>query len=60
MEYFVENRFTFLCVKFSPPGKKATVEAESGVKPLHLSFKSPNPYYPLRFSSRQGAFDVNL
>ncbi len=60
MEYFVENQFTFLCVKFSPPANKQTVEASGGVPPLHLSFKSANPYYPLRFSSRQGVFDVNL
>lgn len=60
MEYFVDNQFTFLCVKFSPPEKKEAVAGEGGVPPLHLSFKSPNPYYPLRFSSRQGVFDVNL
>jgi hypothetical protein len=60
MEYFVENSFTFLCVKFDPPKEKKTVDAEGGVPPLHLSFKSETPYYPLRFSSRQGVFDVNL
>jgi hypothetical protein len=60
MEYFVQNNFTFLCVKFSPPKNRRTVEAESGVPPLHLSFKSSDIYYPLRFSSRQGIFDVNL
>lgn len=60
MEYFVDNQFTFLCVKFSPPAKKQAVDAEGGVPPLHLSFKSAHPYYPLRFSSRQGVFDVNL
>ena len=27
---------------------------------MQLSFKSETPYYPLRFSSRQGVFDVNL
>ena len=60
MEYFVEHKFTFLCVKFDPPKDKKTVDAEGGVPPLHLSFKSDSPYYPLRFSSRQGVFDVNL
>src|SRR5262249_40818794 len=34
--------------------------ARGGVPPLHLSFKSKTPYYPLRFSSRQGVFDINL
>ena len=60
MEYFAENKFTFLCVKFDPPKDKKTVDADGGVPPLHLSFKSESPYYPLRFSSRQGVFDVNL
>jgi hypothetical protein len=60
MEYFVENKFTFLCVKFDPQKNKKAVDSEGGVPPLHLSFKSDNPYYPLRFSSRQGVFDVNL
>jgi hypothetical protein len=60
MEYFVDNKFTFLCVKFDPPKDRKTVNADGGVPPLHLSFKSDRPYYPLRFSSRQGVFDVNL
>ena len=30
------------------------------LKPLHLSFKSEEPYYPLRFSSRQGIFGINV
>jgi hypothetical protein len=60
MEYFVDNKFTFLCVKFDPPKDNKTVDSEGGVPPLQLSFKSENPYYPLRFSSRQGVFDVNL
>jgi hypothetical protein len=60
MEYFVENKFTFLCVKFDPRKGQKTVDRAGGVPPLHLSFKSETPYYPLRFSSRQGVFDVNL
>lgn len=60
MAYFVKNNFTFLCIKVVPPAGQATVAAASGVPPLHLSFKSERPYYPLRFSSRQGVFDVSL
>jgi hypothetical protein len=60
MAYFVENKFTFLCVRFDPPKGQKTVDKAGGVPPLHLSFKSATPYYPLRFSSRQGVFDVNL
>jgi hypothetical protein len=60
MTYFAENKFTFLCIKISPPENEKTVAAAAGVKPLHLSFKSERPYYPLKFSSRQGVFDVRL
>jgi hypothetical protein len=60
MKYFVHNKFTFLCVRITPGGQEKTVSANGLLPPLHLSFKSAAPYYPLRFSSRQGVFDVNL
>ncbi len=60
MAYFVDKKFTFLCMKIVPEQGQKAVEKASGVPPLHLSFKSDKPYYPLRFSSRQGVFDVNL
>ena len=60
MKYFVDGGFTFLCIKISPPAGKENVEAGGSVPPLHLSFKSEKPYYPLMFSSRQGVFDLNL
>lgn len=60
MEYFVEKKFTFLCVKVTPEEGKKEVAPGGGLPPLHLSFKSETPYYPLRFSSRQGVFNVNL
>jgi hypothetical protein len=60
MAYFVENKFTFLCVRFDPRKGQKTVDQAGGVPPLHLSFPSATPYYPLRFSSRQGVFNVNL
>ena len=60
MTYFVKNDFTFLCVRVTPPAEKKEVEEKGMLPPLHLSFETPSPYYPLRFSSRQGVFDVNL
>jgi hypothetical protein len=60
MAYFVENNFTFLAIKISPPKGEKTVRLNGEVEPLHLSFKSDKVYYPLRFSSRQGVFDLNL
>lgn len=59
MAYFVQNKFTFLCVKVQP-AKDQTLSMTGKLPPLHLSFKSKTPYYPLRFSSRQGVFNVNL
>ena len=60
MQYFVDHQFTFLCVKIAPPKGKPAVGAGGKLPPLHLSFASAKPYYPLRFSSRQGVFGVNL
>ena len=60
MKYFAENGFTFLCIKINPAKGQAAVGTDGDLEPLHLSFKSEDVYYPLRFSSRQGVFDVNL
>jgi len=60
MRYFVENNFTFLCVKIKPDGGSSLVPSSGVLPPLHLSFASEKPYYPLKFSSQQGEFDLNL
>lgn len=60
MAYFVENDFTFLCIKVTPEAGSDQVAAGGQLPPLHLSFETERPYYPLRFSTRQGVFDVNL
>ena len=60
MKYFIDKEFTFLAIKINPPKGEKTVRAGGDVEPLHLSFKSEKVYYPLRFSSRQGVFDLNL
>lgn len=60
MEYFVRKNYTFLCVRITPKKGDRAVPTDGDLAPLHLSFKTPTPYYPLRFSSLQGVFDVNL
>ena len=60
MEYFVDQKFTFLCIKVGPAEGEKAVAPSAGLVPLHLSFRTEQPYYPLRFSSRQGVFDVTL
>ncbi len=60
MAYFVDRKFTFLCVKVKPAEGESGVRPGGAIPPLHLSFASERPYYPLKFSSRQGVFDVNI
>ena len=60
MAYFVENKFTFLAVKINPAKNKKEVGKNGSLPPLHLSFATDRPYYPLRLSSGQGVFDLNL
>ena len=60
MKYFVENDFTFLCIKVVAPADATTISQNGDLPPLHMSFKSKDLYYPLKFSSRQGQFSVSL
>lgn len=60
MKYFVQEGFTFLAIKISKPKDSKAVGDSGKLPPLHLSFETDAPYYPLRFSSRQGEFGVNL
>jgi hypothetical protein len=60
MAYFVDHKFTFLCIKVRPAEGEKSVAQSAGLVPLQLSFRTEQPYYPLRFSSRQGVFDVTL
>lgn len=60
MKYFVDEGFTFLAIKISKPADADAVGDAGKLPPLHLSFETDAPYYPLRFSSRQGVFGVNL
>ena len=59
MKYFVENKFTFLAIKISPE-KDSKLSMSGELPPLHLSFQTEKIYYPLKFSSRQGVFDLQL
>lgn len=60
LKYFVKNNFTFLCVKITARQEQDSVDPQGTLPPLHLSLESPRPYFPLRFSSRQGVFNINL
>lgn len=60
LKYFVDNDFTFLCVHVTPPAGRATLGRSLELPPLVLGFETEQPYYPGRFSSRQGNFALDL
>ena len=60
MAYFVDNGFTFLAIKVNGARGAQGVAAGGMLPPLAFSFASEQPYYPMKFSSHQGTFDLNL
>ena len=60
LQYFVDNNFTFLCVHVKPPEGQATLGRSLELPPLVLGFETEQPYYPGKFSSRQGNFSLDL
>ena len=60
MQYFIDNKFTFLCIKIKPQSTEESDVITPQLKPLHMTFKSPAPYYPMKYSSQQGDFSVNI
>src|SRR5690606_6039321 len=60
LAYFVENDFTFLCVRITPPQGQATLGGRLDLPPLVIGFETDDLYYPGRFSSRQGNFALDL
>lgn len=60
MRWFVENEFTFLCIRITPPDGRTQLGERMDLKPLQVGFDTPKPYYPGKFSSQQGAFGLSL
>lgn len=64
MKFFIDGKYTFLCLKLNwkPAAKKNGDDEEpaQALPPLRISFKSPRPFFPLKFSSHQGGFDLRL
>lgn len=60
LRYFIDNEFTFLCVHVTPPDGEATLGRVLDLPPLVLGFETERPYYPGKFSSRQGNFALDL
>ena len=60
LNYFVENDFTFLCIRVEPVAGNSTLGRELKLPPLVVGFETEDPYYPAKFSSRQGNFALDL
>jgi hypothetical protein len=56
MAYYLERSWTWLAVKAKP----AAGATKGKLKPLQISFASDEIVYPLKFSSHQGKFRVEL
>ncbi|MCA8947723.1 MAG: DUF2330 domain-containing protein, partial [Planctomycetes bacterium] len=60
LQYFIDNEFTFLCINVTPPQGQTALGRELELPPLVIGFETPEPYYPGKFSSRQGNFKLDL
>lgn len=60
MAWFVERDFTFLCIHITPPAGAAHLGQRLDLEPLRIGFATDRPYYPAKFSSRQGDFALSL
>ena len=60
VQYFIDNDFTFLCVRVLPRAGDSTLGRALDLPPLVLGFETDRPYYPGKFSSRQGDFALDL
>ncbi|MCB9894980.1 MAG: DUF2330 domain-containing protein [Planctomycetes bacterium] len=60
LKYFVENDFTFLCVRVDPKPGQSQLGRALDLPPLVVGFETETPYYPGKFSSRQGNFALDL
>jgi hypothetical protein len=60
VRYFIDNDFTFLCIRIAPPAGQASLGRKLDLPPLVLGFETESPYYPGKFSSRQGNFALDL
>ena len=60
MRWFVEQDFTFLCIRITPPPGQTLLGEHLELAPLHLRFATEKPYYPGKYSANQGDFALAL
>lgn len=61
MSFFVERRYTFLCMRVEPgKAQPKGFSSSNRLAPLRVSFPSKRPFFPLKFSSHAGTFPLSL
>ena len=61
MGFFIERKYTFLCIRVKAGGESKTKFGKSAtLSPLRISFASKKPFFPLKFSSHGGSFPLSL
>ncbi|MEM7167025.1 MAG: DUF2330 domain-containing protein [Planctomycetota bacterium] len=60
LEWFTSRDFTFLCVEVRPENGATKFAKNVELPALQISFASEAPYYPARYSARQGNFALGL
>ncbi|MGE3851132.1 MAG: DUF2330 domain-containing protein [Planctomycetota bacterium] len=58
MQWYLDRNWTFLAIRIN--AVTLDEDSEGSVRPLRISFATPEIIYPLKFSSHQGQFDVTL
>jgi len=60
MAWFTEHGFTFLAIEVTPGEGETTLSPGQPLPPLRVRFETEYPYYPLKYSSQQGDFELAL
>ena len=60
VRWFIERNFRFLCIEISPPEGVARFKTEAALPALKIGFPSDRPYFPGKYSARQGNFALAL
>ncbi|QDU92993.1 DUF2330 domain-containing protein [Lignipirellula cremea] len=58
MQFFIDRQFTFVCVKVVPQKGADALQSQLKLPPLRITFPTDRLYYPLKFSSNQGVFNL--
>ena len=60
MAYYINLDWVWLAIKGHPPKGETQLPLKGALRPLQMSFVTPEIVYPLKFSSHQGVFNLSL